>query len=86
MKILPSLAKLPSWTTTGDLVARANLTVDYDTALPQEWVEIMIGKGFDPRGQVVWAYPRGYVCGMPAPLTADARLALSGLQEATYDE
>ena len=56
------------------------------TALPQDWVNHMIDHGFDPRFEVVWAYPHGYVWGLPMPLTAEARQALHLLQEATWED
>jgi hypothetical protein len=44
----------------------------YDTALPQEWVNLMTRQGFDPRYQFVWAYPKGSVFGIPYPLSPRA--------------
>jgi len=41
----------------------------YDTALPQDWVNLMTCQGFDPRYNFVWAYPRGSIFGIPYPLT-----------------
>ena len=79
MKILPTLSSLPSWTTKGALIDLVDPQVAYDIALPQDWVNHVTSLGFDPRGQVVWAYPHGYIYGMPMPLTEEARTALSGL-------
>jgi hypothetical protein len=42
----------------------------YDTALPQPWVNEMQASGFDPREQVVWAYPNVFGC--PYPLSPRA--------------
>lgn len=83
MKLLPSLSLS---LTTGDLITLVAPQVAYDTALPQEWVDRVTQKGFDPRGQVVWAYPHGYIYGMPMPLTEEARQALHLLQEATWED
>jgi hypothetical protein len=44
----------------------------YDTDLPIEWVADMTRRGFDPRYQFVWAYPKGSVLGIPYPLTPRA--------------
>ena len=46
-------------------------TVDY--ALPQGWVDECQAEGFDPRGCVVWHYPKqkGWLCGRPAALTVE---------------
>ena len=50
------------------------------------WVNHITKMGFYPRGQVVWAYPHGYIYGMPMPLTEEARQALHLLQEATWED
>ena len=49
--------------------------VTYDTALPQPWVnDCSRNKNFDPRGMVVWGYPKGCsVFGDPLPLTLEAQ-------------
>lgn len=86
MKALPTLASLPDWTTKGDLIARVDPQVPYDVALPQGWVNHITSLGFDPRGQVVWAYPKGSIWGMPMPLTTEARTALIGLNEPIWEE
>lgn len=86
MKILPTLSQLPAGTTKGDLINQVDPQVAYDTALPQEWVDRVTRKGFDPRGQVVWAYPHGYICGMPMPLTEEARRTLHVLQEPLWED
>lgn len=86
MKILPTLASLPTWTTKGDLIARVAPQVTFDTALPQGWVNHITDRGFDPRGQVVWSYPKGTVFGLPMPLTQEARSALIGLNEPIWEE
>jgi len=50
--------------------------VSYDTALPQGWVNTAIKQGFDPRGQVVWGYPKHCCLGIPLPLTPEAQVYL----------
>ena len=86
MKVLPTLASLPTWTTKGDLIARVAPQVQCDTALPQDWVNHVTSKGFDPRGQVVWSYPHGTVWGLPMPLTVEARTALIDLNERLWED
>lgn len=86
MKILPTLANLPSHTSKGDLCQMVSPQVPYDTALPQDWVNLTTARGFDPRGQVVWAYPQGTVWGLPMPLTTEARTALLGLHERLWED
>ena len=86
MKILPTLANLPSHTTKGDLIDLLNPQAAFDTALPQDWVNLTTARGFDPRGQVVWAYPRGTLFGLPMPLTQEARSALIGLHERIWED
>ena len=83
MKLLPSLSL---GLTKGDLITLVAPQVAYDTALPQEWVDRMTGQGWDPRGQVVWAYPHGYVFGMPMPLTEEARRHLAELKQAAWED
>lgn len=85
MKILPTLASLPAGTTKGDLIDLLNPQVTFDTALPQDWVNHITKMGFDPRGQVVWSYPKGTVFGLPMPLTQEARTALIGLNQHIWD-
>lgn len=48
------------------------LQCSYDTALPQPWVNKITALGFDPRGQVVWGYPKGSIFGIPVPLSPKA--------------
>ena len=86
MKILPTLSSLPASTTKGDLIDLLNPQAAFDTALPQDWVNHIISQGFDPRGQVVWAYPKGTVWGLPMPLTEEARSALIGLNQHIWEE
>ena len=83
MKLLPSLSL---GLTKGDLITLVAPQVAYDTALPQEWVDRVTQKGFDPRGQVVWAYPHGYIYGMPMPLTEEARRHLAELKQAAWED
>ncbi len=80
------MSKLPAGTTKGDLCQMVAPQVTFDVALPQGWVNHVTSQGFDPRGQVVWAYPQGYVCGMPMPLTTEARAELYRLKELTWEE
>lgn len=86
MKILPTLASLPAGTTKGDLIDLIDPQVTFDTTLPQGWVDDVTDRGFDPRGQVVWAYPQGTIFGLPMPLTEEARKALIGLNERLWEE
>jgi len=58
---------------TKDELARALYPgIPYDTALPQEWVDLMGTYDWDPRSSVVWLYREGDIYGRPAPLTSDA--------------
>ena len=82
MKILPTLSRLPAGTTKGALIDRVAPQVTYDITLPQDWVNLTTARGFDPRGQVVWAYPHG----LPMPLTEEARTALIGLNERLWED
>ena len=86
MKILPTQASLPTWTTKGDLIDLLDPQVPFDPTLPQDWVNHTTKLGFDPRGQVVWAYPQGYIFGLPMPLTHEARSALIGLGERIWED
>ena len=85
--------KLPSQTELANRKLNVGETVEelypglvYDSALPQEWLDTMIAFEFDPRGQVIWAYPNGSVIGMAAPLTNEAREHLRRLGQAYYDQ
>lgn len=88
MKTLPTLSQLPARTTKGDLIDLVAPQVPYDMDLPQDWVNLTRVRGFDPRGQVVLAYPPGYgyVCGVPMPLTTEARTALIGLGVSIWED
>lgn len=86
MKILPTLASLPAGTTKGDLIDLIDPQVTFDTTLPQGWVDDVTDRGFDPRGQVVWAYPQGTIFGLPMPLTEEAKTALIELNERLWEE
>ena len=86
MKMLPTLKNMPGWFTRADLLMLIEPQVPYDTALPQDWVNEVTSKGFDPRGQVVWAYPQGTVWGLPMPLTVEARTALIILNERLWED
>lgn len=83
MKLLPSLSL---GLTKGDLITLVAPQVAYDITLPQDWVDHITNLGFDPRGQVVWAYPHGYVFGMPMPVTEEARTALIGLGVCIWED
>ena len=52
--------------------ATSHITCTFDTALPQDWVNEITAAGFDPRGEVVWGYPKGSLGGLPIPLSAIA--------------
>lgn len=44
----------------------------FDTALPQQWVNRMQERGFDPRGHFVTMYPTGSMLGFyMAPITRE---------------
>lgn len=75
---LPHESEL-SWggPTVGELAAQLYPDLTYDTALPQQWVDLCIDRGFDPRSRVIWGYPNGW--GKPYPLTAEAALGLAHL-------
>ena len=83
MKILPTLSQLPAGTTKGDLIDQVRPQVPFDPTLPQDWVNLTTERGFDPRGQVVWAYPKGTAWGLPMPLTTEA---LIGLHERLWED
>ena len=76
---LPDENDLPEWTTKDELAAQIYPDTQYDTALPQPWVDHCQAKGFDPRGTVVWGYPTGYAMGKPMPLTMQAARKLQEL-------
>jgi len=42
----------------------------FDTALPQDWVN-QFSEVFDVRPHFVWGYPKGYIFGIPVPVTAE---------------
>ena len=64
--------------TVGQAAERMWPGVTFDYALPQRWVnEQTLERGWDPRGQVVWAYT--LECnGFPLPLTVEAAFFLIG--------
>ena len=65
-------ANTTSYETPGQAVRRmwpGTTTTDY--ALPQAWVDAQVVAGWDPRGQVVWAYTDAHH-GFPLPLTPEA--------------
>jgi len=53
---------------TSELVSERYPGDPFDTALPQQWVDSMMERGFDPRGHFVTLYP---FVGVPymAPVT-----------------
>ena len=57
---------------------------NYDTALPQQWVNRMAGRGFDVRGHFVTLYPKDSIAYM-APVTAEgirmAAIIASNIEE-----
>ena len=66
-----------SYTTKEELARRLYPTITFDCALPQDWVNEMSSKGFDPRPCVVWGYPPHSIFGLPLPLTAEAEKSLN---------
>ena len=46
--------------------------ITYDTAIPIDWFNQALGRDFNPGGQIVWGYPKGYLFGTPLPLTVEA--------------
>jgi hypothetical protein len=71
MIILNTLAELGirGLSTVGEVASTVYPEMTYDTALPQEWVDAVTRRGFDPRGHVVWGYPKGSLGGQPYPIT-----------------
>jgi hypothetical protein len=70
--------------TKADLVQEIygnELTIDY--ALPLDWVRQWetdqrgVLKGFNPVPHFVWAYPKGFIFGFPAPLTVEGLRAIT---------
>jgi hypothetical protein len=57
---------------------------NYDTALPQQWVNSMASRGFDVRGHFVTLYPK-YNIPYMAPITDEgirmAAIVASSIQE-----
>ena len=62
-----------------DLSATLYPGITVDSALPQDWVDLCTGLGFDPRPHVVWAYPKGSIFGEPRPITLTGVLGLARL-------
>jgi len=58
--------------------------VTFDTALPQQWVNVMAERGFDVRRNFVTLYPKDSVAYM-APITTEgirmAAIVASNIQE-----
>jgi len=55
--------------------------VPYDAALPQAFVDKCAEVGFDPRGCVIWGYPKRCLFGMPLPLS---EIAMVGIVSAAH--
>jgi hypothetical protein len=59
----------------------------YDYAYPIDWFRALDhDTQVALRGKVVWAYPAGFIFGLPAPLDDDAELALknAGVEYYSY--
>jgi len=57
---------------TGELAEHKYPGKTFDTALPQEWVNRMQARGFDPRGHFVTLYPGGSaMASYMAPVTQE---------------
>tara|TARA_R110002167_G_scaffold19972_6_gene73217 strand:+ start:548 stop:847 length:300 start_codon:yes stop_codon:yes gene_type:complete len=74
---------MPKFETKADLVQEIygnELTIDY--ALPLDWVRQWgtdqrgVLTGFNPIPHFVWAYPKGFIFGFPAPLTIEGLRAV----------
>ena len=65
--MMPSSAK-----TVTELANEMYPDTNYDTALPQQWVNRMRERGFDVRGHFVTKYPTGSMFGFyMAPITPE---------------
>ena len=60
----------------GDTAKMLYPGLEFDTALPQDWVNELLAKGYDIRAQAVWAYPAGCAFGEPFPLTEEGAAIL----------
>jgi hypothetical protein len=79
-QMIPYAKDWLSTTTVGEAARYCYPNITYDTALPQEWVNAMQQEAeFDPRGCVVWGYPKGTVMGIPLPITREAADTLADL-------
>lgn len=59
----------------------------FDTALPQPWVDEFRDKtGFNPVGQMVWAYDNMPIWGEPIAVTRQAQVALDIFNHITREE
>jgi hypothetical protein len=64
----------------GELADQLLPNETYDTALPQQWVNGCLERGFDPRPHIVWLYKEPYtVFGTPFALTVEAHTALQSI-------
>lgn len=75
---LPSETELNN-ETVGEIATRLYPNETFDYALPQDWVDVMLNRGFNPCGKVVWGYRPGYFHGFPLPLTQEAMLMLMNI-------
>jgi len=58
--------------TVDDLAKACYPNKTFDTALPQQWVNRMQDRGFDPRGHFVTLYPTGSMLGFyMGPITPE---------------
>ena len=57
--------------TKGELANELYGAHTFDLALPQPWVDACRDRGYDVRGECVWIYRHGFICGEPAALTLD---------------
>lgn len=49
---------------------------DYDTALPQTWVDAAYDRGWDVVGHFVWSYEKNTLVGNPLPVTKEGLMML----------
>ena len=74
-KIHPKIAWKYDQTSTEKL-AKALGFINFDTALPQPWVDDFKNQtGFDPVLNFVWCYDEESHCGYPEPITIEAEVA-----------
>ena len=74
-KIHPNVAYKYAYPSTEDL-AKALGLINFDTALPQVWVDSFKEKtGFNPVLNFVWCYDDGTHWGYPQPITIEGETA-----------